>query len=58
MMTLSAACRAILGPASDRIEAQQGLRWAVVAAMAAARTSDDPEALRTLREHAVGQVDE
>lgn len=51
-MDINEACRKILGgKTAVAIIADQGLHWAVVAAMAAATTDDDAEAIRTLREH-------
>jgi hypothetical protein len=54
-MTVSEACRAILGPVSDDFWACKGEKWTVLIAMAAARTSDDPHAIETLREHCEAQ---
>lgn len=51
-MTLEDACRSILGrAAADAIISDQGLNWAAVAAMAAARNSHDSRALKRLDEH-------
>jgi hypothetical protein len=48
-MTITEACVAILGhDAAAAIIRNQGIRWAVVAAMAVARTSDDPSALEAI----------
>jgi hypothetical protein len=48
-MNIEDACRAILGNSlADSIIASQGIHWAVVAAVASARTSDDPRALEAL----------
>jgi hypothetical protein len=48
-MTIAEACVEILGaPAAAAIIRSQGIRWAVVAAMAAARTSDNPAALEAI----------
>lgn len=51
-MTLEQACQTILGKeAADAIIADQGLRWAATAAVAAARTSDPQPALVVLRDY-------
>lgn len=51
-MTLTEACQTILGKdAANAIIADQGERWAVVAAIAAARTSDSAPALERLRDY-------
>lgn len=51
-MTIDEACCAILGDeAATSITLDMGIRWTVVAAMAAAKTSDDPEALAAIRRH-------
>jgi hypothetical protein len=45
-MSIEEACHSILGDqAAHGIITEQGIHWAVVAAMAAARTDDDPDAL-------------
>ena len=50
-MSVEEACRAILRPVvADRVIAKMGLRWAIVTAMAAARTTDDPEAIEVIRQ--------
>ena len=51
-MTLTEACQTILGKnAADAIIADQGERWAAVAAIAAAKTSDPQPALERLRDY-------
>ena len=51
-MTPSDACRQILGcKTADAIIADQGVHWAVVAAMAAATTRHDLTAVEALREY-------
>ncbi len=50
-MTLEEAVFAILGDETGHaIIADMGVHWAVVAAVAAATTSDDPKAIATIRE--------
>jgi hypothetical protein len=50
-MSVRDACVSIMGrELADAIIADQGLHWCVVAAVAGARTTDDPEALAVLRE--------
>lgn len=52
MMTIETACALIMGDElAHSIITDMGLHWAVVAAMAEAKTTDDPEAIRTLREY-------
>lgn len=49
-MTIEQACRIILGnKLAAAIIEEQGIHWAVVAAMTDARTSDDPRALAAIR---------
>lgn len=49
-MTIEEACCSIMGDKlANAIIMDQGVHWAVVAAMADARTSHDPEAIATLR---------
>lgn len=56
-MTVEDACRSILGAEpADAIISDMGLNWAVPAAMAAARMSDDPEAINALRQHVRAQA--
>lgn len=51
-LSIEQACRVILGNAiASSIIEDRGVHWAVVAAVAAARTDDDPRALRTIRRH-------
>jgi hypothetical protein len=51
-MTIDEALAIILGPElADSISLDMGQHWAIVAAMARATTDQDPEAIRTLREH-------
>jgi hypothetical protein len=51
-MTLSDAIASILGPKTAHgITMAQGEHWAFVAAVAAANTDDDPEALKAIRAH-------
>jgi Trk K+ transport system NAD-binding subunit len=51
-MSIEEACHAILGDqAAHGIITEQGIHWAVVAAMAAATTNDDPQALAAIRRH-------
>jgi len=51
-MTIEEACASILGPeTAHAIILGQGIQWAVVAAMAAATTDDDPEALAAIDRH-------
>ncbi len=48
-MNIREACASIMGDALARdIIADMGIHWAVVAAMAEARTSDDPAALAAI----------
>ena len=54
-MTIDEACAAILGDeTATAIALDQGLHWAVVAAMAAAKTSDDPRAISAINAHIAG----
>jgi hypothetical protein len=49
-MTIEEAIFAIVGDeAGHAIIADMGVRWGVVAAMTAATTADDPEAIATIR---------
>lgn len=49
-MNIREAVSAIIGDKAARaIIADQGLHWAVIAAMAAAKTSDDPRAIAAIR---------
>lgn len=51
-MTLEQACAAVLGKkAAEAIIKDQGLAWCAVAAIAAAKTSDPPQALKALRSY-------
>lgn len=51
-MSLEDACAAILGDeAAAAVMLDMGLQWTVVAAMAAARPSDDPAALAAIDKH-------
>lgn len=59
-MCLEVACERILGQrAAQAIIHDQGLRWAIVAAVATARTTDDAAALAELRRypHAMQQAE-
>lgn len=50
-MTIEDACARIIGrDLAQAIIRSQGINWCVVAAMAEARTSDDPTALYTIRQ--------
>lgn len=49
-MTIEEAVSAIIGKdLAESIIADMGLHWAVVAATAEAETTDDPEAISTIR---------
>jgi len=49
-MNIREAISAIIGAKlAQAIIADQGIHWAVVAAMAEATTSDDPQVLQTIR---------
>lgn len=51
-MTIDEACSAILGDeAATAITLDMGIHWAVVAAMAAAKTGHDPRALAAIRDY-------
>lgn len=51
-MSVEEACHAILGDElAHAIIGSMGVHWAVVAAMAQAMEGDNPEAIRTLRDH-------
>lgn len=51
-MTIQEACKKILGDdIGQSIIDEQGIHWAVVAAMTEARRSDDPEALSAITEY-------
>jgi len=51
-MTLDEALAEILGPKiAHDITMSQGRHWAVVAAMAAATTDQNPKAIQTIRDH-------
>jgi hypothetical protein len=51
-MTVEQAVKTILGKRlAQSIITDRGLHWAVVAAMAAATTDDDSEAIATIRAH-------
>ena len=51
-MTLSGAIASVLGPElAHAITMDQGEHWAFVAAIAGARTTDNPKALKVLRAH-------
>lgn len=59
MMAIEEACRIILGRnLSLTIENEQGLRWAIVAAMAVATKDDNPEAIEALRRAACNREGE
>lgn len=52
MKTVEEACKAILGEeVADEIIKDMGLHWAVAGAVAAARTTDNPQAIAILRGH-------
>lgn len=58
-MTIEDACAAIMGrDLADKIIVDQGLPWAVVAAMCQATTDDDPEALAAINKWNESQRDE
>lgn len=51
-MTIEEACHSILGgEVAHAIITEQSLEWAIVAAMAAARTSHPPEAIAAIKLH-------
>ncbi len=51
-MSIEEACRKILRPAvADSLIRELGLKWTIAVAMAAARTSDDPEAIEAIRDY-------
>jgi hypothetical protein len=51
-MSIEEAVFSILGDeAGHAIIADMGLHWAIVAAVAAATTADDPKAIAAIREH-------
>ena len=51
-MNLEEACRSVLGKKiADEITAEQGFEWTIFAAVACARTDDNPMALATIRQH-------
>jgi len=55
-MTIEQALFSILGDeAAHAIIADQGIHWAVVAAMAVATTADDPRAIKAIREWGRGE---
>jgi hypothetical protein len=55
-MNIEDACRAILGEqAADAIIAEQGVHWAVPAAMAAATMDDDRDAIAAIDAY-IGKV--
>ncbi len=50
-MNIEEACRVILGnKLAAAIIADQGVHWAVVAAMTEAKTNHDPRALKAIRD--------
>ncbi len=54
-MSIKEACQWILGRArADSITRDMGIRWTISAAIAAARTTDKPEALAALRPYRRG----
>lgn len=56
-LTIEQAVASILGDeAADRITGQMGLYWAVVYAMAAATTAEDPRAIAAIREYNAGRT--
>ncbi len=56
LLTIEEACASILGDElAHSIIMDMGVHWAVVAAMADARTSDDPAALAAIRAHNAAQ---
>jgi hypothetical protein len=56
-MSIEQACAAILGTeAAGAILRDQGVRWAVVAAMAVAKRSDDPDALDAINRYRADNV--
>lgn len=58
-MSIEQACRIILGnKLAAAIIADQGIHWAVVAAMAQAKTNDDPRALQSIRDWCSRQSDD
>lgn len=57
-MSIEEALFAILGDeAGHAIIADMGVNWAIVAAMSAATTADDPRAIATIREYTRAQKD-